>query len=218
MDAAQKLNPTKDVEKDELIFNEESEKCDTKISVEDNPDLPEKKRHTLAKAFSVFPIHMWLYCLYIVLALLLPFSGTLLIICGNWVNTGYFTLQALSSKPWPNLQVENANYHATTLELLQVRGIYDDLLLLLSPTLPASAPTCPPTAYLLDIWLLLLDVHLLRDLRHHDLHTAPLVSNFSPHSTSVLLLSAFASSTTMPSPQGHQAMEQAGVGQGQEGG
>ena len=66
------------------------------------------------------PLHTWLYFLFIVLAILLPIFGTLLIICGNWSNTGYFSLFAILNYPWPKLKLEDPNYTATSLELLQV--------------------------------------------------------------------------------------------------
>jgi hypothetical protein len=64
---------------------------------------------------------MWLYCLYILLALLLPLFGTLLIICGSRVNTGYFSLHTLLSYPWTELQYEDPSFNRTALQLLQVR-------------------------------------------------------------------------------------------------
>ena len=96
----------------------------------DEAKLPEKKRHLLDTGCPLFPIHTWLYFLYIALAIILPVFGTLLIICGNWSNTGYFSLFAILNYPWPKLQVEDPNAHATALELLQVRTS--------SPLLPKS--------------------------------------------------------------------------------
>ena len=58
------------------------------------------------------PLHTWLYFLYIV--------GTLLIICSNWSNTGYFSLFAILNYSWPKLKLEDPNYTAISLELLQV--------------------------------------------------------------------------------------------------
>ena len=49
----------------------------------DDSNLPEKTRHPLGTSCKLFPLHTWLYFLYIVLAILLPIFGTLLIICGN---------------------------------------------------------------------------------------------------------------------------------------
>ena len=49
----------------------------------DEAKLPVKKRHPLDTGCPLFPIHTWLYFLYIVLAIILPVFGTLLIICAR---------------------------------------------------------------------------------------------------------------------------------------
>ena len=131
MNATQK---TRNDQEAKLIPEDMSEKRDTKISVEDDPNLPEKKQHNLGRSCSLFPIHMWLYHLYIVLVLLLPVFGTLLILCGNWVNTGYFSLHALLRWPWPKLNVEDPSYQAVVLQLLQVSGSFYFILLISAPT------------------------------------------------------------------------------------
>ena len=92
-------------------------------------NLPEKTRHPLATSCKLFPLHAWLYFLYIILAILLPIFGTLLIICGNWSNTGYFSLFAILNYPWPKLKLEDPNYTATSLELLQVSLLIKEELL-----------------------------------------------------------------------------------------
>ena len=91
-------------------------------------NLPEKTRHPLGTSCNLFPLHAWLYFLYIALAILLPIFGTLLIICGNWSNTGYFSLFAILNYPWPKLKLEDPNYTATSLELLQVSFFIKELL------------------------------------------------------------------------------------------
>ena len=83
--------------------------------------LGEKEKHKFNTGCSLFPIHMWLYFLYIALAVILPIFGTLLIICGNYSNTGYFSLFAILNYPFPGLKVEDPNYTASSLEVLQVR-------------------------------------------------------------------------------------------------
>jgi len=60
----------------------------------------------------LFPLHTWLNFLYIV--------GTLLIICGNWSNTGYFSLFAILNYSWSKLNLEDPNFPSISLELLQV--------------------------------------------------------------------------------------------------
>merc|ERR1711990_1372922 len=86
----------------------------------DDSNLPEKTRHPLGTSCKLFPLHAWLYFLYIILAILLPIFGTLLIICGGWGSVGYFSLFAILNYPWPKLKLEDPNYTATSLELLQL--------------------------------------------------------------------------------------------------
>ena len=115
-DQKNELLPAEKKESDDLNAPEKKEEeGDT-----DDSNLPEKTRHPLGTSCKLFPLHAWLYFLYIVLAILLPIFGTLLIICGNWSNTGYFSLFAILNYPWPKLKLEDPNYTATSLELLQV--------------------------------------------------------------------------------------------------
>merc|ERR1712037_940444 len=69
----------------------------------DDSDLPEKTRHPLGTSCKLFTLDAWLSVLYIalaiLLAILLPKFSTLLIICGNWSNTGYFSLFAILNYP-----------------------------------------------------------------------------------------------------------------------
>jgi len=83
-------------------------------------DLPEKRTHTIGEGFSLFPIHTWLFFIYIITAIILAVFGTLLLINGNFANTGYFTFQAIINNPWPKLQVEDEDHHAMALEFLQL--------------------------------------------------------------------------------------------------
>ena len=95
----------------------------TTDKIEDNDaveDLPEKRKHTVGEGCSLFPIHTWLFFLYIILAIILAIFGTLLIINGNWANTGYFSFHAIINWPWPKVEVEDQDYHAMALELLQL--------------------------------------------------------------------------------------------------
>merc|ERR1712037_429727 len=116
-----------DDQKNELLPAEKKESDDLNAPEKkeeegdlDDSNLPEKTRHPLGTSCKLFPLHAWLYFLYIVLAILLPIFGTLLIICGNWSNTGYFSLFAILNYPWPKLKLEDPNYTATSLELLQL--------------------------------------------------------------------------------------------------
>ena len=83
-------------------------------------DLPEKRTHAIGEGFSLFPIHTWLFFIYIITAIILAVFGTLLLINGNFANTGYFTFQAIINNPWPKLEVEDEDHHAMALEFLQL--------------------------------------------------------------------------------------------------
>ena len=80
-------------------------------------DRPEKKRHLLASACSLLPVHTSLYFLYIVLGLLLAVFGSLLLLCGSWTNSDYFHLLTIVHQ---GVRLEDANHKAAVLELLQV--------------------------------------------------------------------------------------------------
>merc|ERR1712215_55329 len=80
----------------------------------------DKERHTISEGFKLFPIHTWLYFIYIILIFVLALFGTLLSICGSWANTGVFTLNTVINSPWPNLEVEDLDDHFVALELLQM--------------------------------------------------------------------------------------------------
>ena len=162
--------PLGDDQKKQLLPDDASDelKDEEKIK-EDDSKLPEKTRHPLDTSLKLFPLHTWLYILYIVLAILLPIFGTLLIICGNYTNTGYFSLFAILNYPWPKLKLEDPNATATSLELLQVGTIF------VFPQFLASNGERSFSARLLDIWFLLLVLHPLPCLRHPGLPQAALV-------------------------------------------
>ena len=138
-DVGDQPNQFEDDQKNELL---PAEKKESDLNAPDDEkkggdfggsNLPEKTRHPLATSCNLFPLHAWLYFLYIALAILLPIFGTLLIICGNWSNTGYFSLFAILNYPWPKLKLEDPNYTATSLELLQVSlVIFSNIKIILS--------------------------------------------------------------------------------------
>ena len=65
---------------------------------------------------------MWLYFLYIFLSIVLAVFGTLLLLCGSWTNTGKFSFESIINVPFPKVEVEveDHDYHAMALELLQL--------------------------------------------------------------------------------------------------
>ena len=168
--------PLGDDQKNQLLPDDASDELKEEEKIkEDDTKLPEKARHPLDTSFKLFPLHTWLYILYIVLAILLPIFGTLLIICGNYTNTGYFSLFAILNYPWPKLKLEDPNATATSLELVQVGTIF------VFPQFFASNERSF-SARLLDIWFLLLVLRPLPCLRHRGLPQAALVNrHHHPH-------------------------------------
>ena len=143
-----------DDQENELLTAEEKEHSPTDpekkkevVEIEkDGSNLPEKTNHPLGTSCKLFPLHAWLYFLYIVLAILLPIFGTLLIVCGNYTNTGYFSLFAILNYPFPGLKVEDPNYTASSLEVLQVRFGLGAKVTPSSPAgSPASSSGCSPS-------------------------------------------------------------------------
>ena len=170
--------------KDEFLPEDTPEKKENEMMMDkdyddededyDDSNLPEKTRHPFGTSLKLFPLHAWLYILYIVLAILLPIFGTLLIICGNYTNTGYFSLFAILNYPWPKLKLEDPNATATSLELLQVGTIF------VFPFFASNQRSF--SARLLDIWFLLLVLRPLPCLRHRGLPQAALVHrHHHPH-------------------------------------
>ena len=144
----------KDEQKSRLITDQEkpaTESEPNRISTtkgQQPKTLDGKEKHQISTGCSLFPIHMWLYFLYISLAVILPIFGTLLIICGNYGNTGYFSLFAILNYPFPGLKVEDPNYTASSLEVLQVRfGLGSEDTLSSPAGSLASSSGCSPSTW-----------------------------------------------------------------------
>ena len=86
----------------------------------DNDQLPFKRVHTCDDGCKFFSNHQILFILYCVFDLYLIVCGPMLLVCGNWANTGYFSLWTLTSNVWPDVRVENEDRTAAYLELLQL--------------------------------------------------------------------------------------------------
>ena len=72
----------------------------------------EKKSHKIGEDCTLFPIHMWLYFLYIFLSIVL------LLLCGSRTNTGKFFFESIINVPFPKVEVED--HHAMAFEFLQL--------------------------------------------------------------------------------------------------
>ena len=110
------MNPEGRKEKNQDDLSNREEEAPSKLK--DREDLPEKKGHRYGDG-KLFPIHTWIYFLYIIFSVILPIFGTLLIITGNETNTGYFSLKAIINAPEPKIEVEDPKYHAMALLFLQ---------------------------------------------------------------------------------------------------
>jgi len=76
---------------------------------EENVDKEEvmagKKRH-LFKDATLFPMFFTMFSFRLVAACVMLPLGVLLLVSGNWLNSGEFGMEAVASRPWPNLEVE----------------------------------------------------------------------------------------------------------------
>ena len=97
-----------------------SSKTDTRVLVErGNDDLKFKKEHTFAGAGSFFPLHRMIFILNSFFFVALVVCGVLLLLCGNYGNTGYFSFMSLTNK-YPGYSVSDETRTASNLELPQL--------------------------------------------------------------------------------------------------
>ena len=95
-------------------------KADTKVIVDPGQDdLKYKKAHTFSDAGRFFPLHRNLFIMNIFFFIVLIVCGVLLILCGNYGNTGYFSFMSLTNK-YPGVAVADEVTTALTLEFLQL--------------------------------------------------------------------------------------------------
>ena len=80
----------------------------------------EEKEHAFSDGGKLFPRHRAVFILYAFFCLGLLTFGIILIIMGNWANSGYFSLWALVNKKWPNVEVEDETWTFSTLEFFQL--------------------------------------------------------------------------------------------------
>ena len=99
------------------VLDKELEKEELK---EDNENLLEKKTHTVGEGCSLFRNHTWLFFLYVLLLVNLVIFGVLLIIFGNWANSGLVSFYAIINSPWPKIELEEENETVFAIEFLQL--------------------------------------------------------------------------------------------------
>ena len=77
------------------------------------------KKHGLCD-FEFIPIHLAIMYLSVILCLLHLALGIMLIIFGNYINSGVFALWAITNKPWPAIELENISSTEKDVVFLQV--------------------------------------------------------------------------------------------------
>ena len=77
------------------------------------------KKHGLCD-FEFIPIHLTILYLSMILCLLHLALGIMLIIFGNYINSGVFALWAITNKPWPAIELEDISNTENDVVFLQV--------------------------------------------------------------------------------------------------
>ena len=77
------------------------------------------KKHGLCD-FEFIPIHLAILYLSVILCLLHLALGIMLIIFGNYINSGVFALWAITNKPWPAIELEDISNTENDVVFLQV--------------------------------------------------------------------------------------------------
>ena len=85
-----------------------------------NKNLGTKRRHSLSDGYNFFFTFQAIFFIYCFLCLALLLLGPFLIIAGNWANSGYFSLFAITSNPWPKVTVDDEDSVIFALEFLQL--------------------------------------------------------------------------------------------------
>ena len=108
------ISASKDMAKDEIIHQKKEP------IIVNEESLREKKSHSISEGCNFFPNHTWLFILYVFLMVILGVFGTILIISGNWANSGYLILTTILNRPFPNIEVEDEEETVFALEFLQL--------------------------------------------------------------------------------------------------
>ena len=82
----------------------------------------EKYKHSSSEARNLFPRF---YCNYIwrfIIGILGLLAGTMSLVIGSWADSGYESLNAISSEPFPNIEIEDIEYTTNILQLCKYTG------------------------------------------------------------------------------------------------
>ena len=67
-------------------------------------EIAGKKRH-LIKDAKLFPMFFTMFGFRLVAAIVMLPLGVMLLVSGSWLNSGEFGMEAVASRPWPNIDV-----------------------------------------------------------------------------------------------------------------
>ena len=82
----------------------------------------DKYKHSSSEARNLFPRF---YCNYIwrfIIGILGLLTGTMSLVIGSWADSGYESLLAISSGPFPNIKVEDMEYTTNVVQLMKYTG------------------------------------------------------------------------------------------------
>ena len=91
----------------------------------------EKYRHTHYDARHFFPLFYLNFWFRIVGGLLAFMLGICLLVSGSWADSGTYAFLILQSKPFPNVEIEDGNWHSMALEFASFVGWICGFFLLL---------------------------------------------------------------------------------------
>ena len=77
-----------------------------------------KRSHSCQDGSKFFPVHKWIFIFYCIFDVILLVFGSLLLLCGMYANTGYFSTMAITNKLWPNIALLNESRTFSRLEFL----------------------------------------------------------------------------------------------------
>ena len=82
----------------------------------------EKYKHTSSEGRNLFPRFYCNYIWRIVIGIFGLLTGTMSLVIGSWADSGYESLLAISSAPFPNIKVEDMEYTTNVVQLMKYTG------------------------------------------------------------------------------------------------
>ena len=98
--------------------NEGSKLPKQATSTQPAPKLKFKRSHSCQDGSSFFPRHKLMLIVFCLFDVYLVVFGALLLLCGMYANTGYFSLLAITNKVYPNINLIDENRTFSRLDFL----------------------------------------------------------------------------------------------------